>query len=234
MPAPTPYPLFLSLARRDVLIVGGGVVAARKAQGLLDAGARITVISPAFNAAFHKLNPIKCIRASYTPIHMRRKNWCLVFAATDAPSVNQRVQKDAAAGNILCCRCDNPDRGDFANGATVSVGSVILSVSTQGASPGLAAKIREQAAAGVDPILARLADLHRAWRPLIRKSVHTIERRKLIQQRLAGEEMITRLRRQGVRGAQKLFRQYLAELTAPTKKSPSTRQAPQRARRSRA
>ncbi|HUO08764.1 MAG TPA: bifunctional precorrin-2 dehydrogenase/sirohydrochlorin ferrochelatase [Phycisphaerae bacterium] len=234
MPAPTPYPLFLSLARRDVLIVGGGVVAVRKAQGLLDAGARVTIVSPAFNDAFHKLKPIKCVRARYTSAHMRRKNWCLVFAATDVPSVNQRVQKDAAGNNILCCRCDNPDRGDFANGATASVGSVVISVSTQGASPGLAARIREQAANGIDPLLARLAELHRAWRPLIRKSIHTIEHRRIILQRLAGEEMIARLRRQGAKGAQKLLRQYLAELTSPTKKTPSSKRDPQRGRRSRA
>ncbi len=66
--------------------------------------------------------------------------WLLVFAATDDRGVNESVQRDAAAAAILCCRCDEPERGDFTGGAIFRQGGVTLAVSTQGASPVLAVR----------------------------------------------------------------------------------------------
>ena len=205
----------MNLARRHVLVVGGGAVGARKTQGLLDAGVRVTVVSPAFGAAFDRLKSVTFVRERYASSHMRRRKWALVFAAADVAAVNKQVQKDAAAAGIPCCRCDNPERGDFNNGATASVGPVLLSISTGGAAPGLSARIRDRAAKSIDPLHAALAELHRKWRPLIKKRIRTPEQRRTILQRLASDEMITRLRRRGRSGAQSLLRQWLKEMTKP-------------------
>ncbi|MGN6367820.1 MAG: precorrin-2 dehydrogenase/sirohydrochlorin ferrochelatase family protein [Phycisphaerae bacterium] len=215
MPSAALYPIFLNLARRHVLVVGGGAVGARKAQGLLAAGARVTVVSPAFNEAFERLKPVTLIEAKYTASHMRRRKWSLAFTAANIAAVNRQAQKDAAAAGVLCCRCDDPGRGDFNNGATASVGPVMLSVSTGGAAPGLSARIRESAAKAIDPCHAALAELHHAWRPLIKKKIRTPEQRRLILQRMASEEMIVRFRRRGRAGAEKLLQQWLKEITAP-------------------
>ena len=215
MPSVTLYPIFMNLARRHVLVVGGGAVGARKTQGLLEARARVTVVSPAFSAAFDRLKSVTFVRRRYAAGHMRRRKWSLVFAASNVATVNRQVQKDAAAAGIPCCRCDKPERGDFNNGATASVGPVLLSVSTGGAAPGLSARIRDSAAKSIDPLHAVLAELHHKWRPLIKKRIRTPELRRTILQRLAGEEMITRLRRGGRSGAQKLFREWLQEMTRP-------------------
>jgi precorrin-2 dehydrogenase/sirohydrochlorin ferrochelatase len=213
MPAAKPYPLFLALSKRPVLIVGGGAVGARKAAGLLQAGARVTVVSPAFDAAFAKLKGLTKIRAAYSTSHVRHRKWILAFAATDVAAVNARVQKDATAAGILCCRCDDPARGDFANGAAECIGDVIVSISTGGASPSLAMRIQEQAVGGIDPILARLAGLHSDWRRQIKKSIRTIEQRKTILRRLAGDEMIACLRRDGRKGAERLLKRWLTEFS---------------------
>ena len=215
MPSAALYPIFLNLARRHVLVVGGGAVGARKTRGLLDAGARVTVVSPAFNSAFDRLKTVMFVRGRYALSHMRRRKWALVFAAADVPAVNKQVQKDAAHVGIPCCRCDNPERGDFNNGATASVGPVLISISTGGASPGLSARIRDNAAKSIDPLHAALAELHRTWRPLIKKKVRTPEERRTILQRLASDEMITRLRRRGRSGAQRLLREWLKEMAKP-------------------
>src|SRR6201999_3081975 len=118
------YPVFLSLAQRPVLIVGGGQVAVRKARGLLDAGARVTVVSPAFDGDFSRLRKIRKIRSAYAVKHLRARPWSLVFAATSVGMVNARVRKDAAAARILCCRCDSPEHSDFASPAATRLGGV--------------------------------------------------------------------------------------------------------------
>ena len=105
--------------------------------GAARGAARVTVVSPAFSAAFDRLKSVTFVRRRYAAGHMRRRKWSLVFAASNVATVNRQVQKDAAAAGIPCCRCDKPERGDFNNGATASVGPVLLSVSTGGARGGV-------------------------------------------------------------------------------------------------
>jgi siroheme synthase-like protein len=203
------YPLFLHLRNLPVLIVGGGGVAARKAASLAESHARITVVSPDFHADLAVNGKITKHRTIYRSSHMSEKPWRLVFAATDRRAVNARVQKDARAARILCCRCDEPECGDFANGATVRRHSVTLALSTGGASPTLAARLREQAIAGLDPTLLALADLHCGWRVLVKKEVPSLAARTELLKRLGGEEMESHLRAKGTKAAQKLFAQWL-------------------------
>jgi siroheme synthase-like protein len=203
------YPLFLHLRNLPVLVVGGGAVAARKVVTLLESRARVTVVSPDFHGDLAGNGKIIKRRAVYAASHMGQKPWRLVFAATDSRAVNARVQKDARAARILCCRCDEPERGDFANGAAVYCRPVTLALSTGGASPTLAARLREKAVAGLDPTLLALADLHREWRVRIKKHVPSLVIRTELLKRLGGEEMEAHLRAKGVKGAEKLFAQWL-------------------------
>src|SRR5947209_375431 len=105
--AETPaYPLFLVVVQCPVLIVGGGAVALRKARGLIESAARVTVVSPEFHKGFDELKDVERIAAPYMATHMARKMWRLVFAATNVKEVNEQVFKHASAAGILCCRCD--------------------------------------------------------------------------------------------------------------------------------
>src|SRR5512136_2636970 len=101
------YPLFLNLVEQPVLIVGGGTVGLRKARGLVECAARVTVVSPVFVAGFDNLPDVERIQAKYAQTHMARKMWRLVIAATDVPAVNAQVHKHAVAAGILICRADN-------------------------------------------------------------------------------------------------------------------------------
>jgi siroheme synthase-like protein len=206
------YPLFLNLAQQLVLIVGGGVVGLRKARGLADSGARITVVSPVFHADFARMAGVERIKAHYAARHMKRKAWRLVFAATDSAEVNARVREDARKHDLLCCRADEPEEGDFLGGATVrdpKISTLVVAVSTGGASPVLAARICRQAAAGVDPVLPLLAKLLAGWRGRLKKEIGAMEVRKELLKRLAGEEMETILREKGVAGARRVFGDWL-------------------------
>jgi siroheme synthase (precorrin-2 oxidase/ferrochelatase) len=222
-----PYPLFVDLVQKPVLVVGGGSVGLRKTQGLVECAARVTVVSPEFAAGFDKIADIERIIAPYAATHMAHKMWRLVFAATNQPAVNAQVQMHASAAGILCCRTDEPQEGDFSSGANVRVGAtrrsdgrgisaaadgggLVLAVSTAGASPVLAARICRDAAAGIDPVLPALADLLSEWRTQVKAGLPDPHRRRILLQRLAGVEMETLLRREGAPAAQRVFREWLS------------------------
>jgi precorrin-2 dehydrogenase/sirohydrochlorin ferrochelatase len=204
-----PYPLFLNLANQPVLIVGGGAVGLRKARGLADCGASVTVVSRAFEAELEDLPGIERIQRPYSAEYMARKRWRLVFAATDSDKVNALVQKHAAARGIFCCRADEPDAGDFSGGATQRSGAVVVAVSTSGASPLLAARVCREAAAGIDPVLCGLAGLLGQWRAVIKNEIHEIAIRRRLFRRLAGAEMETILRKQGSAAAERTFKKWM-------------------------
>ena len=221
------YPVFLDLEQRPVLIVGGGNVALRKTRGLVAALARVTVVSPDFAAGFLEIKQIDRIQASYAATHMSKKMWRLVFAATSDRAVNDTVQKHAAAHGILCCRCDDPDLGDFAGGATwhSERGHVTVAVGTAGASPALASRMRDAAAGAVDPILVAWAELMGSWRKRAKHEVPDPVLRRELLTRMAGEPMEACLRQQGAAAATALFEQWMCELRAapPAKDAPFIR-----------
>ncbi len=226
-----PYPLFLDLAQQPVLIVGGGTVGLRKAKGLVECAARVTVVSPVFVPGFDTLTDIERLQATYAQTHMARKMWRLVFAATEVLAVNAQVQKHAEAAGILCCRADEPDEGDFSSGATARVGAthkvdgrgvravgnaggIVVAVSTAGASPILAARICREAAAGIDPVLPMLADLLQDWRATVKSQLPDLRVRRALLYRLAGDVMEALLRKHGAEAAQRTFQQWLDEAHA--------------------
>ncbi|MEI8197708.1 MAG: bifunctional precorrin-2 dehydrogenase/sirohydrochlorin ferrochelatase, partial [Phycisphaerae bacterium] len=160
------YPIFLYLIDRPVLLVGAGAVALRKATGLVAAGAQVTVVAPPpahpdfAGLGSHNYEPI----AYYSGMMLRHPRWSLVFAATDRPEVNARVLADARAQGIFCTRCDQPETGDFSNPALLQRPGVTVAVSTHGASPVLAVRLRESIAAQLDPVLLELSEALARWR----------------------------------------------------------------------
>lgn len=210
------YPLFLHLERQQVLVVGGGQVGLRKALGLLKCDAVVTVISETFVGKFPDHPNLRCIAESYAPARMAANNsspWRIVFAATNDSRINQRVYDDARALNILCCRCDSPEEGDFSGGAVWQTPGITLAVSSQGASPVLATRICDAMRRKTDPLLTEFAALLAQWRQTVRVSIAAPAVRKALLTRLASEEMETMLRQQGRDAAQRLFHDWLAEST---------------------
>src|SRR5438105_3383191 len=134
------YPLMLDVTDRLVVIIGGGVVACRKAKGLIEAEARrLRVVSPKLVTEFPE--GIEWVRESYREEHLNGAE--LVFAATDDVEVNDRVVSDARRRGMLVNRADAGDEnpGDFATPAKWSEGPVVLTVSA-GGNPALAVMSR--------------------------------------------------------------------------------------------
>jgi len=213
-----PYPVFLNLSGQAVLIVGAGSVGLRKAQGVLAAGAVVTVVSPEFSDLWDSVvGAVTRVAEAYragAAGHMAAGDWRLVFAATNQPRVNAAVARDAAAAGILCCRCDAPDQGDFSGGAMWQQAGLTLAVSTNGSSPVLSRRIRDACVDAMDPIFSQWAQLLAVWRPQVLRQVRDPALRQLLLRGIAGPEMEQVLREHGPHGpggAQAVFERWLTE-----------------------
>jgi precorrin-2 dehydrogenase/sirohydrochlorin ferrochelatase len=131
------YPLFLELRDWPVVVVGGGQVASRKIGTLLKAGAVVTVISPAMSKRFGK---VRWVRRAYRRGDLRGAR--LVVAATNDMAVNERVCADAKRRGLLVNCIAPPAAGNFIVPALVRQGGITLAISTGGASPAFAKRLR--------------------------------------------------------------------------------------------
>lgn len=135
------YHITLKLAGEQVVVIGGGTVAQRKIHNLLDAEAIITVISPTITATIQSwivAEKVNWKKKYYEDDDI--KDAFLIIAATNERSVNQRVLK-ASKPHQLINVVDDPEGSNFHVPSTLHRGKLSISVSTSGASPGLAKKI---------------------------------------------------------------------------------------------
>jgi precorrin-2 dehydrogenase / sirohydrochlorin ferrochelatase len=135
------YPIFLDLKDRPVLVVGGGKVALRKARGLVDAGARITVVAPEWEPEFESL-PVRLIARRFRASDL--SGALLVFAATNDRLTNHRIGVAAKGRGIFANIADSADECDFVVPARVQRENIQIAVSTGGDSPRLAAELRRK------------------------------------------------------------------------------------------
>ncbi len=169
------YMACLDLHHRPCLVVGGGSVAAEKVRGLLDCGAQVTVVAPEVAAEVARM-PVRVLRRRYRSSDL---DGCyLVVAATSRPQVNRRVFADAEARRVFCNVVDTPELSSFILPAVHRQGPIAVAVSTGGASPALAQRLRDEAARLVRPEHADLARRLQALRPLAKKRYPTYEERR--------------------------------------------------------
>lgn len=154
------YPVTLDLQGRPCLVVGGGVIAERKAAGLLDTGARVTVVSPTLSPGLMSLATDG--RFAWRPREYAEGDtagFFLVMVATDDGAVNAAVAAEARAGGVLVNCADDAERCDFVLPAVLRRGAVTVAVSTGGASPIMARLVREEIDAALPAEYGALTDL---------------------------------------------------------------------------
>jgi precorrin-2 dehydrogenase/sirohydrochlorin ferrochelatase len=139
------YPVFLDINKKKCVIVGGGEVAARKAERLLDCGAKVLVISPKLLpelAALKEKGSISHIAAEYSGDLLDKS--ALVIGATDDEETNARISDDARAKGIPVNIVDDPQKCDFILPALMQRGDLTIAIGTGGKSPALARHLREE------------------------------------------------------------------------------------------
>src|ERR1019366_2616822 len=135
-------PIFLDLTGRRCVVIGGGEVAARKGQSLLEAGADVMVVSPSLVdalAEFARQGRIQHMKREYKPGDMASA--ALVYGATDDAKLHQRLYAEARDREIPINVADVPALCTFITPAVLTRGPLQIAVSTEGASPAMAKRI---------------------------------------------------------------------------------------------
>ena len=138
------YPINLDVQNRSCVVVGGGSVGTRKALTLLNCGAGVTVVSPEISPALLSLSNEKRLilkNRAYESSDLDQA--FLVIGATDNEALNQKIHADAETRNMLCNIADRPSSCNFILPAIVCRGDLIVTISTSGASPAYAKKLRQ-------------------------------------------------------------------------------------------
>jgi len=159
----TVYPVALLLQDRACLVVGGGNIAKRKAQGLLAAGARVHVVAKEVLPPMREL-AMRAVAglAGIEERPYRRgevAGYWLAVAATGDSAVNRAVYEDGEAAKVWVNSADDPASCSFILPAVARQGPVSVAVSTSGYSPALASWLKGHAAEHMGPELAELAEL---------------------------------------------------------------------------
>jgi siroheme synthase-like protein len=169
------YMACLDLGGRSCLVVGGGAVAHEKVAGLLDCGASVTVVAPTIDDDL-RARPVELVERPFEAADLQGRQ--LVIAATDDRSVNQAVSRAAAERGLLCNVADDPELCSFILPAIVRHDPILVGVSTGGASPALAQRIRRDIAELIGPEHAQLARRLEALRPWAKRMLPTYEERR--------------------------------------------------------
>ena len=178
------YMACLDLEGRSVLVVGGGRIALEKVNGLLECGADVTVVAPEARPEVRAL-PVRRVERGYEPEDLEGRY--LVVAATQLEQLNADVARDAAARSLFCNVVDDLDKCSVILPAVHRDGPIAVAVSTGGASPALAKRLRDQFAAQIGPRTVALARELRARRPWAKQHLATYDDRKEYFERLVEE-----------------------------------------------
>lgn len=182
------YPVNLKIKDKKCVVVGGGKVAERKIKFLLEKGGSVTVISPEITSRLEKLGregKINLLPVTYFSSPL--KDAFLIIAATDDPTINSCVAKDANRLGILVNVVDSPSESSFILPATLSRGDLTIAVSTAGKSPALARKIKEDLALIYPDEYGDLVDMIAKAREKIKRKYPTFQRRKQIWREIMGK-----------------------------------------------
>lgn len=139
-------PLNITMQGRIALVVGGGAVAARKTESLLQSGATVRLVAPLVCPELERHvrdGAVTVRRSSYVPEDMN--NVFLAIAATNDRSVNAAVARDALQRGILINCVDRPEEGNCTFPAVLRRGELELSVSSGGC-PTLSTQVRDMLA----------------------------------------------------------------------------------------
>jgi siroheme synthase-like protein len=169
--APHLLPVFLKLAGRKVLVVGGGPVAAAKLAGLRDTGADVVLVAPEIgSAARAELARNPRVTVATRPFDEADLDGAWLVIAAAPPDVNRRVAAaaEADARRLFVIAVDDPEAASAYGGGTLRRGGVTVAISTDGQAPALAGLLREGLEALVpqdlDAWVAEASALRPGWR----------------------------------------------------------------------
>src|SRR5262245_60498654 len=208
------YPVYLDLRGRRCVVIGGGTVAQHKIQGLLEAGARVTVISPEASTALEDLadqGKLEIFWRRYR--HGDLAGAFLAIAATDDRSANGEAWDEAQALGIPFNAVDDLPRCSFIAPAIHRQGDITVTVSTGGKAPALAVRLRDRIAALVTSEYGTFTRLLGGLRSEIAGRIRDFKSRTRAWYRIVDSDAIEYVRRGDEDGAVGRVREILDQAT---------------------
>ena len=206
------YPAFLNISGKKVVVVGGGTIAERKIFALMKAGAVVTVISPTITKRLFRekeKNTIRHIARMYRKGDL--KGSFLVIAATDTPSVNSKVAREAPSPvNVV----DVPKECSFIAPSVVRRGPLTIAISTGGKSPAFARTLRRELEVTYGPEVGDYLTVVGAMREQALAAICDRKKRERFLKGLASEHVLHLLRSKGLVQVKKTAKEQLLKLTA--------------------
>jgi len=206
------HPVFLDLRGRSCVVVGGGVVAQQKVESLLEAGARVTVVSSSL------IEALEGLAATHEIVHHARAyrrgdldDAVLAYVAVDDDALRTAVAADAAASRVLVNVVDVPQLCTFIAPAVVRRDPVVVAVSTGGASPALARRLRQEIEARVGEEYGVAATILARLRPVVQSAESDPQARARTFARLVDGSLLDALRKRDTAGVDAILRDAAGE-----------------------
>lgn len=212
------YPLFMKLDGRRVLVVGAGRVAARKITSLLACGAEVLVTAPEALDKVRALAEAGRIKWQQRSFEIADIEGCrLVMVASNDRSLNESVAEAAAAAGIPVNVADVPDLCDFYVPAVVNRQPLKIAVSTDGASPALARRIREELEENYPSAFGNYVNLLGEIREEVKgRAPHRLQE---VSEALAAPEVRRRLETENLESIKQILRDLVEDLLKPKDKA---------------
>lgn len=192
------YPVFANLKNRLAVIVGGGEVAYRKLNDLLDSGAKIKIIALEIDKNIedkqkNNSDSIEILEREYKSGDLQ--DAYIAFAATGNPDVNKAVYREAEKKRILMNSADDPENCSFFVPSMTRKGSLIIAVSTSGDSPAMAARLRKTLEKSIpentEDVLAALREAKRTLKEM--KTLNQPERAAILKKLTEDDDLLKKL-----------------------------------------
>jgi precorrin-2 dehydrogenase / sirohydrochlorin ferrochelatase len=208
------YPVMLHVRGRRCVVVGGGKVATRKVADFLDAGAKVTVISPELSAAltvFAHDGLIEFQQRAYGKEILIALKPFLVVAATDSHEVNRQIADDARTFGALVNCADSAHDSDVISMAALHRGPITIALSTGAISPALAAHLRVLIEDLIGPEYATLAEWLSELRIAARKEIPSEAHRKALWDAILDSDVLDYLRQGDEAAARRIVQDLYAD-----------------------
>lgn len=189
-------PVMLNCKHKRCLIIGGGLVAERKAKTLADAGALVHIISPGLTGDLNTMAEQSVL--TWTPREYRAgdlQGAFLAIAATSNPVVNDSIAEEARSLGVLVQVASSGESGDFISPAVFRRGRLTVAVSTSGAGPGAAARICRGLEEELGEELEQYLDFLHDFRQTVKETVSSPEDRRKLLRKMVEIDILQDIRR---------------------------------------
>lgn len=184
------YSIGLKIQGWGCLIVGGGHVALRKAKKLHEAGARLRVVAPAILDRFDRLEGVECRRRPFEEGDL--EGMFMAVAATGDPEVNRLVAEACGPRGVLVNVVDAPELCQFVVPSMVQRGALTIALSTGGASPAFAVRLRQKLEDWLPESLSAYVSFLESARSSAKERIRDPEARGALAEYLASQEGYSR------------------------------------------